>query len=171
MSIRKCVLAMAAGGIAMAVLPAMAVQRSYNINATGACNGALPSFEGALRKRPTAIANEGTAPAFVSCSVLSDSLNTEGNQLVGIGFNNHGATEVTFSCTLVDGYASPWGSGGGPSYYPMQITIGGHGSQAVLWYAVDEGVAHFTTSANLSCNLPPGVEINVLVTLFEDDGV
>ena len=42
------------------------VPRSLTVNAAGACNGALPSFEGALRKRPTAISNEGAAQRMKS---------------------------------------------------------------------------------------------------------
>jgi hypothetical protein len=141
------------------------VLRDYTINATGACNGALPSFEGALRKRPTAIANEGTAPAFVSCSTPGDFFN-DGNNFVALGFSNRSAVSVTFTCTFVDGFAPPFGA---PAFYPQEVTIPANSPGVAIWEPASEGVALFTGNANFNCNLPVGVEINLLEVQYEED--
>ena len=51
--------------IAAAALHATPARASHWSNAVDTCQGSLPSFEGALRKRPLAIVNEGTSNAFV----------------------------------------------------------------------------------------------------------
>ena len=57
-------------------------------NAVGNCNGALPGFEGALRKRPLAIANEGTSSAFVSCTLPVNQSESTGVTIAAVGLIN-----------------------------------------------------------------------------------
>ena len=141
------------------------VPRSLTVNAAGACNGALPSFEGALRKRPTAISNEGAANAFVSCSLAGDASNT-GNVDLQVGFTNKSAAPVSFACTFVDGYAQGF-FGLEPLYYPTTVAVAANAIGAAQWTA-EEGTA-FSNNANVSCVLPPGVEINLLLVQFDED--
>jgi hypothetical protein len=137
------------------------VQRSAVVNAAGACQGALPSYEGSLRKRPTGIANEGSAPAFVSCSLTGEDF-ALGTITVLSTFVNRSGADVDLTCTFVDGNVAelevyP------AAYYPQTITIGaGEGGQMV-WEATDEA---FTSLSNVSCSLPAGVEINVMGTYY-----
>lgn len=141
------------------------VPRTYLVNAAGNCNGALPSFEGALRKRPTAVVNEGTSNAFVSCSLAGDAGNS-GNVGFQIGFSNRNAAPVSFACTFVDGYAAPF-LGGEPVFYPQTIEIAANAVAAAVWAPAEGEV--FSNNANVSCALPPGVEINLLVVGFDED--
>ena len=164
--LNKCVLAVAVGVCATASLSAMAepVLRDYTINAAGNCNGALPSFEGALRKRPTAIANEGASSAFVTCSLAGNFLN-DGNNVVVAIFTNNSAAEVSFNCTFVDGYSA--GIGGGSVFNPQTVTIAAGMPGAVIWEPAEGEL--FSNNANVSCALPAGVEINALEIQFEED--
>ena len=52
---------------------AVTVNRDYLSHGTANCQSALPVFDGNIRKRPAAVANEGTATAFVTCD--SESIN------------------------------------------------------------------------------------------------
>lgn len=143
--------------------------RSYSVNAAGACNGALPSFEGALRKRPLAIRNEGATSVFVTCSVPGDYL-ASGNGLVVAAFTNGSTSSVTVNCTMVDGRASPWGmfDEGDPEYYPQSKPIHPGGVAALTWTPTS---GTFSAYANVNCLLPPDVEINLVeVTYVENVG-
>lgn len=164
--------AFAAATVVVSALPAPAhaakVSRTYLINAAGNCNGALPAFETALRKRPTAITNEGASPAFVSCSLPGDFQN-DGTELFFMAFTNTNATPVTFNCTYVDGQASGFS---GSRFYPKSITLQASGPGFAQWVPSEEGQTIFRNYANVSCALPPGVELNSVQTYFsEENGV
>lgn len=142
------------------------VERDYTINAAGNCNGALPSYEGELRKRPLGIQNEGDSPAFVTCSVPGDYF-ASGNLVVAVAMSNQGAAPVTVNCTFVDGVTAPFGEA---MYYPQAVEIA-PGSVGVAEWNPAEGEA-FSSNANVSCNVPVGAAINfVEVVYLEDNGV
>lgn len=144
------------------------VSRTHVQNAVGVCQGALPSFEGAIRKRPLGINNEGSTPAFVSCTVNSEaSYLAQVIQDFAILLTNRGpVTELT--CTLVDGIApatsGPLAGAFPPVYYPKTIAIpdgtAGGTSASIAW-DLDDRPEGFIFPA-LSCLLPPGVEINFI---------
>lgn len=140
------------------------VLRDLTVNATGICQSALPVFETAIRKRPTAIRNEGTTPAFVSCSLPGDFFN-EGNVFVGVGLTNLGTAPVTVECTFVDGFALPWA--GGPTFNTGSVTLPAGGTNAIIWEPADGET--FSNNANLSCALPVGVEIQLVEIQYEED--
>ncbi len=144
---------------------AMAVA-SYSVNGAGNCSGALPSFEGGLRKRPTAIANEGNKVAFVTCSLPGDL--SIGNFTFEVAFLNRNDSPVSVSCTFVDGYAAPFVDGDGPTYYVQNTQLGSQNGGSVVWGAEFEGVSLFSPNANVSCALPPRVEIALLIAVFPD---
>ncbi len=86
---------------------AVNLARKLMVNASGACQSALPVFDGNIRKRPKAVVNEGDSPAFVTCTYYA-----QGN---GVDDNNN-PTKVTIyvsteilqqttqlSCTGVNG--------------------------------------------------------------------
>lgn len=139
---------------------------NYTVNAAGNCAGALPSFEGALRKRPTAIANDGASVAFVTCSLPGDL--RIGNLTLQVAFNNRTSAPVSVPCTFVDGFAAPFVNGNGPTFYVRNAEIEPNNAGAVTWGAEFEGVETFSSSANVSCALPPGVEIALLIAVFPD---
>src|SRR5690606_3473208 len=140
-------------------------ERSAISNATGICNGSLPSYEGALRKRPTGIANEGGSNAFVGCSMTGDTWNA-GTSGVFAYFVNRGTQAATINCTFVDGVAAEFG------IYPAQYHPGsieaGAGEAGVMEFSAAEG-ERFTSLSNINCTLPPGTEINMLAYIYRED--
>lgn len=125
-------------------------------NATGMCQGALPAFDTQIRKRPLAVRNEGTAPAFVSCSLAG----TQGevHESVEIVFTNSGATDAVVNCTVVSGratFSTP------PQYYPQpELALPASGSDSVV-YEFDNAVDP-ANLVNASCMLPPGVSLDYI---------
>ena len=153
--------------IAALVYPTEALAvASYSVNGAGNCSGALPSFEGSLRKRPTAIANEGKAVAFVTCSLPGDL--SVGNLTFQIAFLNRNDSPVSVACTFVDGYAAPFVNGNGPTFYVRETQLGAQNGGDLTWGSEDEGLSLFSPNANVSCALPPGVEIALLIAVFPD---
>lgn len=136
-------------------------------NPTGICQATLPAYEGALRKRPLAIQNEGSSNAFLTCSFTSQG--TEITQVMVSFSSNDGGTH-DISCTGVAGYQNqlPFF----PQYVVKQGTVSAAlGQKTLIWNASDflacspggcfPGATKFPTPFfSLSCNLPPGVGIN-----------
>lgn len=74
--------------------------RTHSFNAPAHCQGALPNFEGNLRKRPLALHNEGASTAFVTCAVPTQGRVTELRvSLWKQGYDVSG----TVTCTAVAG--------------------------------------------------------------------
>lgn len=125
-------------------------------NASGRCQGALPSFEGALRKRPLALQNEGAAPAFVTCSFLSDQMN---DSVVSFGLYGRSVSggEVTLTCTGVLGYDT-----GTPVYSTKEVILDADGSQSsIYWDGADfGGDINPGVPVSLNCSLPSGAALN-----------
>lgn len=132
-------------------------------SAVDVCQGSLPSFEGALRKRPLAIANEGTSSAFVSCSIRAPLSQFEEVTGIIVLFTNRGASTQLFSCTLVDGVALPFPVHP-PVYQPKPILLEAGNFGGLTWTNVnDNGNGNEPYRIpNLNCSLPPGIEINVI---------
>jgi hypothetical protein len=128
-------------------------------NAAGFCQAALPAFEGNLRKRPTAIANEGTSNAFVSCSLPGESAVPITSVLLRI--YNRGAAEANVTCSLVSS------SQPGGMVIPKTVTVPAASNVYVEWLPTDIGPEEVHMGAlNFSCNLVPGTDINS-VLFFE----
>ncbi|MEP6635012.1 MAG: hypothetical protein ABJA62_12480 [Luteimonas sp.] len=165
--------------LSCAVLPATALaddiltSRTHVQSAVGLCQGALPSFEGALRKRPLAINNEGTTASFVSCTVDSEAAYAAQQvQDIAILFTNRGAATAV-NCTLVDGIATatagPLAGVGVPEFFPKTLNLaagtagGTHGKLG--WNLTDKPAGFFLPA--VSCLLPPGVEINFVQHIYD----
>ena len=151
-----------ASGAAGAVTSA----RVFNQNATGNCQSALPTFDGQIRKRPLAIQNEGTAPAFVSCAFMSPS-NLAGVTQVTLLADNNTGSPVDISCTLVSGVSH----NGVPKYFPKTITMAANsGLNGFTWTTADNGGANFTDyDLSASCNLPVGTGLSATQIFFDVD--
>lgn len=154
-------LVMASGGAAAATL-----QRSFVQNATGACQSALPVFDGQIRKRPLAVQNEGTAPAFVSCSFMSTDRSDAGMTEVYVYADNNTASSVDLTCTLVTGV-----SGLGPAFFPKTLTLPANSTiNEFLWTAADNGGENFDNyTTNISCNLPVGTGLSITFVYFDEE--
>ncbi|MGY1459101.1 MULTISPECIES: hypothetical protein [unclassified Luteimonas] len=130
--------------------------------AVNVCQGSLPSFEGALRKRPLAIANEGTTGAFVGCSLEANNMFNYERTSVAAIFVNRGAAAATVNCTLVNGLLNRLT----PTYFPKSATIAPRG-EAVLNWSAPEFPDGFEFP-NLNCSLPQGVEIGWISDVYPE---
>jgi hypothetical protein len=129
-------------------------------NATAFCQGALPAFDTEIRKRPLGVNNEGDSNAFVSCSIpIGHNPESINNAVVYLTNRNGAPVDVT--CTLVDGLVADLGAGA-PSYYPQTVTLPANGSGGLIWMPADFELETFSPYQNYSCNVPAGVEINLL---------
>jgi hypothetical protein len=142
---------------------AMAVPRVFVQNATGACQAALPVFDGHIRKRPLAVQNEGTAPAFVSCSFLDPTLlGSTGVTNVFLYADNNTGAPVVLACTLVTGFSNYY-----PTYYPKSITMNS-GINLIIWDATDNAGNNFNNyTINVSCNLPAGTGLSASFLYYD----
>lgn len=122
------------------------------------CHGALPAFEGMLRTRPLAVANEGNATAYVTCGLTMEMAGEvgvqAGSQAVYVLLTNRSATPATVGCTLVEGYG-----GTRTASRPKTIQIQPGAYAELAWMHYENGGQHFRWPS-LSCALPAGVEIN-----------
>lgn len=78
--------------------------RKLMVNASGACQSALPVFDVNIRKRPKAVVNEGDAPAFVTCTYYGQADNLdEYPTKVTIWVSTNVLQQVSLTCTGVNG--------------------------------------------------------------------
>ncbi len=140
--------------------------RSFVQNATGACQSALPVFDGQIRKRPLAVQNEGTSAAFVSCSFMDTDRSVNGVTDVYLYADNNTSSSVTVNCTLVTGV-----SGLGPQYFPKSIVLPANSKlNQFLWTSADNGGSNFSSFAiNASCQLPVGTGLTSSFVYFDED--
>lgn len=148
---------------------AVEMTRSFAQNATGTCQAALPSYEGQIRKRPLAIQNEGTANAFVSCSLVGTHYgpNGDGREMtsVFVGLVNNTVAAIDVTCTLSDGLANLIA----PAFIAKTVSVPANGWVELNWTSVDNGGDPFLFSANVQCNLPVGTGISYTVSLYQED--
>jgi len=140
------------------------VVRNHYSHGTANCQGALPAFDGRLRKRPLAFANEGAANAFVTCDTDSFSTASEGTfTLISMFFHNNGPGTSAIACTLVDIGAST------TTYHPRTTGAVAPGEDGfILWPASDNGGEPFRAPA-ISCNLPPQTQIEAIGFAYLED--
>jgi len=122
--------------------------------AAGACQASLPLHDANLRKRPLGIRNEGASSSFVSCGLQWGHLVFSTQRNFVIATNQNSAT-VDLTCTLVAGPLP-----GLAGYYPQTVALQPHGTDAIEWLPSEFN--DLPNYVNVSCNVPPGVEINVV---------
>lgn len=148
--------------------------REAHQKATGVCQAALPAFEGQIRKRPLAVQNEGSASAFVSCSLFSPGATASwflGGEIyaVIINLDNDRPEPVDVTCTLVVGASrSPY-----TYYFTKTKTLPANSTyNDIAWSQqpdFDDGKVG--PSPSISCNLQPGVGIaDTAVYYYEEIG-
>lgn len=143
---------------------AVARARLYYANATSYCQTALPVFDGQVRKRPLAVQNEGTGPAFVTCSFTAQST---GLDSVVLFASNDGDAAAALTCT---GVTSVQGSGS--QYVSKTVVIQASGKGGIVWLPNDFGSGSTIPGGgyfSVSCNLPPGVGINDSYVRFQEE--
>ncbi len=143
---------------------AVTVTRDYFSHGTASCQSALPVFDGNIRKRPLAVANEGTANAFVTCDSASINNAATGFSAIAVYLRNRAGVEgVTVSCTLVNGVFT-----GGSNFTKTSTAITVSGVTAIAWDTTDNAGNNFVAPA-VSCALPPGVDISAYETIYPED--
>jgi hypothetical protein len=158
--------ALTAGLYLAVVAPSSAatVQRLFYQNGGSACTGALPTFEGALRKRPKAIGNEGTTTAFVTCSAVVNDNNSENPSNIFASFTNNTGASVDVNCSLINGDAFF-----GSSATPQTLTLTAGTTSVLGWFPVSPATTFPHGSANISCALAPGVSLNYFGQQINED--
>ncbi len=144
--------------LAAAMLASIGIAQAANetnelsSNAVSHCQGALPSFEGAFRKRPLAIDNEGSSPAFLTCAFELRSVGALGHA-VDVWFKNNTATPKTINCTAVQGFQ------GDSEAVTGSVVLPANGQDNLTWEDADFA-AGIGGLLSISCQFPPGTGIN-----------
>lgn len=145
--------------IAAGLQSARAIDHRPISHAAGHCQPALPVFDGNIRKRPLAVANEGTASAFVTCAFTSDST-ALGVIEYRTGVQNQSGSPITITCMAVAG------TGETAQYYPKSVSLTAGARATLSWLAADNGNTLYPHPVGLSCLLPPGGALNENSALY-----
>ena len=145
-------------------VPAAAIEKQMEMaaNAAANCQGALPNFEGSIRKRPLGVQNEGTTASFVTCSFVSqydtgiDAVREV--EQFDAWFVNKGSSAAEVTCTGVAGFET----GADNVDLSKSVTVAPDPTlQAQIHFRADDnGGEPFHPLVSLSCRIPPGVGIN-----------
>lgn len=161
-------------GIAATSLPTVAgsipdaAYRTRLSHGPGNCQTSLPVYDGNVRKRPLAIANEGGSSAFLTCDF--DDIDNEGGSVDMVGLyvmNQSAPAGTTVSCTMVDGVAMLPAL---TTYSPMVSSpMAAGGGTPMTWTAEEHNDGTYFNAPSLSCNLPPGVAIVAVANSYLED--
>lgn len=128
----------------------------YYQNAAGICQASLPSYEGAIRKRPTAVANEGSSSAFVSCSAPTSAESSTGIEQIYVVLYNRTGAAIPVTCTFVHSYQA------GGTLVPKTVSVPANNRAFLSWTRADVGDPASLTFANLNCALEPGTDVGYM---------
>ena len=145
---------------------AVTVNRDYLTHGTASCQAALPVFDGKIRKRPKAIANEGTSSAFITCDF--DSINNGGTGFtdIGIFFINRSGVAKTVNCTFVDGIYDVAFS---PSLVKSVVMPTTTAPVSLGVTAATDNAGNNFTAPAISCEIPAGVEIAAVRGVYPEE--
>lgn len=133
-------------------------------NAPSICQGALPNFDGVLRKRPLAVQNEGVGDAFVSCAWSTETFPVRLHVQAGA----IGGQAASLSCTLVSGTQ-------GNAFVRVatkSIDLPADGAQQELtWRPEDFGQPAGSEFPDaflaLTCKLPPATNLGATYLVYK----
>lgn len=132
---------------------------AMQINGAGACQAALPTYEGLIRKRPMAIQNEGSSTAFVTCSPLNmQGMYTSEIHGHGVHLVNSNEVSVLLACSAVVGARD--GIADHTVTKAVQIPAGA--TRAIYWGG-DEIPSSNGDTFNTTCALPSGTAITTVM--------
>lgn len=120
---------------------------------TAVCDAPLPQYDASLRKRPRAIANEGTSSIYVSCSAWTDAQTDELD--VNLTFVSNGPA-ASIDCTMVSGNTNS------PVYTVKSTDVYANGRDWISFSSLTG------STYALSCRLPPGIEMQELMLRARD---
>lgn len=132
----------------------------YYQNAAGICQASLPSFEGAIRKRPTAVANEGASSAFVSCSAPTAAESSSGITEISVVLYNRTAGAIPVTCTFVHSFQS------GGTLVPKTVSVPANSRAFMSWTPADVGNPASLRFANFNCALEPGTDVGYVYYFY-----
>ena len=126
--------------------------------AAASCQASRHSHEAGLRKRPLGFRNDGTSSVFISCGLQWGYFMYQSPSAFVVA-TNLTERQVELSCTLVDGWPLP----GEVAYYTRTVSLPPFAFASVEWVPSElYGGASLSNYENVSCNVPPGVEINLV---------
>ena len=148
--------------IALALPATAAAQDTRVTMAAGACQSALPVFDGVVRKRPLAVQNDGTTRTFITCGLEGRFGAAESSSLIFVGLTNNADADASVSCTLVDGRNGI----SDPVYRAKSINVPANADVVELaWTSIDNEGVDFIYPA-ISCSIPPGIGIKAVSQSF-----
>ena len=153
-------IAIAMVGAGMGDATAATSSGRYYQNAAGICQASLPSFEGAIRKRPTAVANEGSSSAFVSCSAMTSAESSTGINEIFVVLYNRTGSAVPVTCTFVHSFQS------GGTLVPKTVSIPANNRAFLSWNLADVGNPSSLRFANFNCALEPGTDLGYVYYFY-----
>ncbi len=132
--------------------------------APSVCQGALPAFETAIRKRPLAVQNEGDAPAFVTCALNNPGTSNGVTRISSaqVYVQNLGNASRPVSCTAVNSSAVAAPAAAAYLTRTLQVPPSATTSTEFSFAAGDFAGSPILLAGDtfgVSCNLPPGVGI------------
>ena len=156
--------ALATLGLALALAAPSAHAFRVSAQATAICQGALPAFETAIRKRPLAVQNEGTTDAFVTCAFNNPAASSGISRITGatVLLQNLNGASRSVTCTGVNSSAT---GDPGPAGYvvrSVQVPASDTTSTPLAFVIADfpgGGIGFPGDTFSVSCSLPPGVGI------------
>lgn len=155
--------------LSTALSPAFAatLAKEYYNQPAAACQAALPAYDGLIRKRPKAIANEGTSNAFVTCAPGHQANAYSSVNSFMVLLANRTGVAINISCTLVDGiHDIPFS----PSKTKV-ISVPANDRVNLQWTASGDNAGAAYTMPAVSCNLPPATEISgIALTALDEIG-
>lgn len=160
----SCFTTIVAACLAAPAASAATVERQELYMSVSRCQPSLPAFDGAIRKRPLAMQNEGTGPAFITCGLDGLFYAQPSKKFITVGLANTSGAAASVTCTLVDG--RPGFSN--PAQFTKSVTIGAGSASEIIYSAADNGGENFIYPAT-SCNLPPGTGITFVGARFDED--
>lgn len=155
------VLTAATGALLSVQASAATVAKYTSKAASGACQGALPNYEGNFRKRPLAVVNEGSTAAFLTCGIDNPDGDNGTNRVELYVVNRTGAA-ADISCTMVDGFVDA--TMGFANYYPQTITANTTSYSFFQWTG-----SYSPYSQSVSCNVPAAFEVNLIALNYNDE--
>lgn len=165
----KTLLALLTAGVGLASSQAafaLAQPTGLIQNPGGVCTARESKYDAALLKTPARIANRGKVVAYITCSLPVLFPNEIGE--VSVFFRNPNRVKGTALCTMVNG--TEGGDAPATTFYTQSyaFTAGGRDWVALVWQPSAYGLATFYGPVNLSCALPPGMELDNIGESFVD---
>lgn len=169
MKISTCIICVLASTSLFGMAPASAVEIAIGSASHGPanCQAALPVYDGNVRKRPKAIANEGTSTAFITCDFEASPSILRKVMTVIVRLHNSTTSTQSVSCTLVDAFGAEVFSVNSLKSVELQAQANGE----LRWQASTDNANINYTTPSMSCAIPPGIEISgTLLSRLQDVG-